>query len=131
MEQSPNPNAQRYIIMASIGVAVIGTAIMSLSGAKQVSVTSKGGSKPAAAQTMSVVALHTIKKGSGVNWGDVGVLETSQVVRSYPDFAKEAGKLKFNQTTKRVGVAKRNLKTGEPLYSKTVSFDKGVLTKKK
>lgn len=129
--ESPNPNAQRYIIMASIGVAVIGTAIMSLSGAKQVSVTSKGGARPSAAQTMCVVALHNIKKGSGVNWGDVGVLETSQVVRRYPDFAKEAGKLNFNQASKRVGVAKRNLKKGEPLYSKTVTFDKGALTKMK
>ena len=130
MEQSPN--AQRYIVIASIGVAVIGTAIMSLSGAKQVSVTSKGGAKPTATvAATSLVALHAIKKGGSVTWADVGMLETAQVVRSYPDFAREAGKLTFNQATKRVGVAKKALKTGEPLYSKTVSFDKAVVSKKK
>lgn len=126
----PSQNTQKYIILGSIAAAIIGSLVLSLSGMKQVSVNQ--GSAPGQSSThTSVVALHDIKKGASVNWADIGVLNTTQVIKLYPDFSKEAGKLTFNQKAKRVGVAKKQLKTGEPLYSKTVNFEKDAVTRKK
>lgn len=111
-------NAPRLIAFAAIGLAVVGSIIFTVVGLKPVQTTN------------AIVARKPIKKGSGISWQDVGILPVDSVVKGYPDYAKEADKLSFNTTTKRVGTAKRNLKIGEPIYSKSVTFDKGVLVSK-
>lgn len=115
MDQS---NAPKFIIFGAIGLAVIGSLVLTFAGMKPV-------------QTSNAVVVNkSIKKGASISWKDVGILPLDNVVKGYPDYASESDKLAFNTTTKRVGVAKKNMNIGEPVYSKSVTFDKGVIVKK-
>ncbi len=104
--------------MGAIALAVIGSLIMTFAGLKPVGVTN------------AVVARRAINKGAAITWQDVGILQVDSVLKGYPDYGKEADKLTFNTKAKRVGIAKKALKIGEPIYSKTVAFDKGVVIAK-